>query len=93
MASRSTGISFTGFPARPGKTTTRYLEVLPAIRFLPPPGACGPLRLDRFSPYFADPQSFGLRDLRPVSAYRYLYDVTAASLAKIAYYFDFDYED
>jgi ribosomal peptide maturation radical SAM protein 1 len=82
-----------GFPGETREDYDRILELLPAIRFLPPPCACGPLRLDRFSPYFADPKSFGLRDLRPASAYRYLYDVAAASLARIAYYFDFDYED
>jgi ribosomal peptide maturation radical SAM protein 1 len=79
----------------PGETTADYaplLDWLPAIRFLGPPGACGPLRLDRFSPYFTDPGAHGLKDLRPVPAYACLFPLPEASLARIAYYFDFAYE-
>jgi ribosomal peptide maturation radical SAM protein 1 len=79
----------------PGETRTHYeamLELLPAIRFLQAPGACGPIRLDRFSPYFENPGAFGLNNVRPIAPYRYLYPFEAEGLQKIAYYFDFDYE-
>ena len=81
-----------GFPGETAEDYHEQLELLASIRFLDPPGACGPIRLDRFSPYFNDPESYGLRNLRPIRSYSYLYPFDEASLAQIAYYFDFDYE-
>ncbi len=80
----------------PGETITDYadmLRLLRPIRFLRPPCACGPIRLDRFSPYYNTPQAFGLTNVTPINTYRYLYPCDEASLARIAYYFDFTYED
>ena len=88
----STGTCSTAFPARRATTTTRCWRLLPAIRFLGPPAACGPIRLDRFSPY--------LRRLRRRSAIatsgRWRPTATSIrsrrdALARIAYYFDFAY--
>ena len=78
----------------PGETRQDYQEImtyLPAVRFLQPPCACGPVRLDRFSPYFNAPQEFGMINIRPMTAYRFLYPFPPKSLRKIAYYFDYDY--
>ncbi|MFK7602191.1 RiPP maturation radical SAM C-methyltransferase [Deinococcus sp. SM5_A1] len=78
----------------PGETVQDYqttLDLLPAIRFLGPPSACGPIRLDRFSPYFEAPESFGFRNVRPIAPYRYLYPFAADALYRVAYYFDYDY--
>jgi len=78
----------------PGETRDDYREMrqlLPEIRFLGPPSACGPLRLDRFSPYFDRPEEFGLCNVRPLTSYRYLYPFGTESLRNIAYYCDFDY--
>jgi ribosomal peptide maturation radical SAM protein 1 len=80
----------------PGETAADYDAMLPllrAIRFLDPPGACGPVRLDRFSPYHDDPGGFGMRNVRPLAPYRHLYPLAGTALARIAYYFDFDYAD
>jgi ribosomal peptide maturation radical SAM protein 1 len=79
----------------PGETRADYcsmLNLLQAIRFLQPPVACGPIRLDRFSPYFEAPSSFGISNVRPIAPYRHLYPFDSESLRQIAYYFDFDYE-
>jgi ribosomal peptide maturation radical SAM protein 1 len=81
-----------GFPGETREDYAAMLRLFPAIQFLIPPGACGPIRLDRFSPYFMTPQAFGLKNLRPLPPYRYLYPFEEASLSRIAYYFDFDYE-
>jgi ribosomal peptide maturation radical SAM protein 1 len=80
-----------GFPGETPEDYQRVLEYLPAIRFLRPPCAAGPIRLDRFSPYHNSAPEFGLINVRPMSTYRYLYPFDDASLARIAYYFDFDY--
>lgn len=79
----------------PGETRADYdaaLRLLPAIRFLGPPTACGPIRMDRFSPLFRSPADFGIRNLRPLAPYKYLYPFDDDALMRIAYYFDFDYE-
>lgn len=82
-----------GFPGETQRDYDEMLDLLGAISFLRPPTGCGPIRLDRFSPYFNTPAAFGLRNVRPIAAYRYLYPFLAPeSLARIAYYFDFDYE-
>jgi ribosomal peptide maturation radical SAM protein 1 len=79
----------------PGETREDYaamLHLLPSIRFLQPPTACGPLRLDRFSPYYNAPAAFGFINVRPMVSYKYLYPFDDESLHRIAYYFDYDYE-
>jgi ribosomal peptide maturation radical SAM protein 1 len=81
-----------GFPGETREDYVKMLELLPAIRFLRPPCATGPIRLDRFSPYHNASADFGLTRVRPLSTYRYLYPFDEESLQRIAYYFDFDYE-
>jgi ribosomal peptide maturation radical SAM protein 1 len=80
-----------GFPGETREDYQAMLAMLPAIRFLPPPSGIGPVRLDRFSPYFNRPSEFGLRNVRPIASYSYLYPFSTESLQRIAYYFDFDY--
>ena len=78
----------------PGETRADYAEMLamfPAIEFLDPPVACGPIRMDRFSPYFENPEQFGLINVRPMKPYAFLYPFPSESLMRIAYHFDFDY--
>lgn len=81
-----------GFPGETREDYAKMLELLAAIRFLRPPCATGPIRLDRFSPYHNSSADFGLTRVRPLSTYRYLYPFDEESLQRIAYYFDFDYE-
>ena len=78
----------------PGETREDYKEMLPmlsAIEFLDSPAACGPIRMDRFSPYFEKPEEFGLINVRPMKPYAFLYPFPRESLMRIAYHFDFDY--
>ncbi len=81
-----------GFPGETRNDYDEMLGLLGAISFLRPPTGCGPVRMDRFSPYFNTPAAFGLRNIRPIAPYRYLYPFPPESLARIAYYFDYDYE-
>jgi ribosomal peptide maturation radical SAM protein 1 len=81
-----------GFPGETREDYQRMLEILPALRHLRPPTACGPVRLDRFSPYYNSPAEFGLSNVRPIAVYKYLYPFDPESLQRIAYYFDYDYE-
>jgi ribosomal peptide maturation radical SAM protein 1 len=81
----------------PGETPEDYAEMVPlleAIRFLDAPTGCGPIRLDRFSPFHEHPDEFGMRGIRPLPPYAHLYPgVPEDALLRIAYYFDIDYDD
>lgn len=82
-----------GFPGEEPQEYAAMIPLIQSIRFLEPPSAHGSIRLDRFSPYHADPVGFGMLGMRPLPAYRYLYPFDDQTLARVAYYFDFDYAD
>lgn len=80
----------------PGETVGDYTEMaalIDDIWFLEPPSGCGPVRMDRFSPYHSDPAAYGMVNVRPLAPYRYLYPFEAESLMRLAYYFDYDHAD
>ena len=81
-----------GFPGETAQDYAAFLGIMESITHLDPPSGCGPVRLDRFSPYFETPGRFGLRNLRPIIPFRTLYPFDAESVKRIAYYFDFDYD-
>jgi ribosomal peptide maturation radical SAM protein 1 len=77
----------------PGETEDDYLamaEMIPSLVHLKPPGLVR-LQVQRFSPYFDDPKTHGLRLVGPAPYYRHLYDVDAARLSKLAYAFEHEY--
>lgn len=82
-----------GAPGEKPADVATQVQLFTSIGFLDPPGACGPVRLDRFSPYHADPASFGMCNVRALAPYPFLYDVDQPELDRVAYYFDFDYAD
>ncbi len=60
----------------PGETAADFqsiIRLLPSICHLEPPFAWGPIRIDRYSPYFQNPSDHGLGNLRPFKIYRDLY--------------------
>jgi hypothetical protein len=78
----------------PGETWAHYAQTaqwIDALTHLRPPCAVGKVRLDRFSPYFDDPEAWGLERVRPASVYRCLYDLPGEHLMNLAYFFEFDY--
>jgi ribosomal peptide maturation radical SAM protein 1 len=80
----------------PGETETDYqltVRLIEAIWHLDPPTGYGPVRLDRFSPYHAEPAAFGMVNVRPMAPFAHLYPFDPAAMMNIAYYFDFDYAD
>ncbi len=80
-----------GFPGETREDYDYILSLLPTIRFLGPLPTCGPVRLDRFSPYFRNPEKFGLKNIRPLEVYQYIYPFENCSISQIASCFDFDY--
>jgi len=83
-----------GFPGEDPAAYQHMAEMIPALVHLQPPaGEAGQVRLDRFSPYFQEPEAYGMLNVRPTQAYRYVYPFPEESLARLACYFDFDYAD
>jgi len=81
-----------GFPGEKPEDYAKMLTLLRSIRFLKPPSGCGPIRLDRFSPYHNSPKEFGFINVRSLGPYKYLYPFEEEILCRIAYYFDYDYD-
>jgi ribosomal peptide maturation radical SAM protein 1 len=67
------------------------LKLLPLLRHLDPPGGLNHVSIERFSPYFDNPDAFGISAIDPIDAYR---DVLPqdADVARIAYHFMGKYE-
>jgi ribosomal peptide maturation radical SAM protein 1 len=77
----------TGFPGETDRDYEEQIELIPSLYHLPPPQACGPVWLERFSPFFTE--DFPVREVRPREAYRFIYPVPGIDLAKTAYFFDY----
>ncbi|MDP9111968.1 MAG: RiPP maturation radical SAM C-methyltransferase, partial [Candidatus Eremiobacteraeota bacterium] len=80
-----------GFPGEDESDYTAMAKLVPLLRHLEPPQACGVMRLDRFSPNFENASTSGLTNIRPYAAYEDVYGLPAVDLAGLAYYFTFDY--
>jgi ribosomal peptide maturation radical SAM protein 1 len=76
----------TGFPGETDADYRAQVGLMPLLHHLEPPGKCGRLWLERFSPYFSDP-SFPISGIVPRSAYRHIYPADLDH-SKIAYFFD-----
>jgi ribosomal peptide maturation radical SAM protein 1 len=78
----------------PGDRPQNYLdtfELLPTIHHLQPPQSISQLSIDRFSPYYREPEAHGLRTLRPLPSYAFAFP-PGAPLERIAYRFEANYE-
>lgn len=82
-----------GFPQESPSEYARLATLVPLLAHLDPPCSCARIRLDRFSPFHADPMRYGFHNMRPAKAYYYVFPLGRKDLARIAYFFDFDYED
>jgi ribosomal peptide maturation radical SAM protein 1 len=81
-----------GFPGETEQDYEQQVRLLPLLRHLPPPAGCGPIWLERFSPYFSD-DSFPVTNVRPLDVYQYIYPEPALDLSSVAYFFDYDMGD
>ena len=82
-----------GFPTEEPSEYEEMARLIPLLQHLQPPTSCFPIRLDRFSPLFSRSEEFGLERVRPNPAYYYVYPLSRRELAKMAYFFDFDFPD
>ncbi|HEX5294749.1 MAG TPA: RiPP maturation radical SAM C-methyltransferase [Streptosporangiaceae bacterium] len=77
----------TGFPGETDADYERQIDLIPSLHHLNPPGGCGAIWLERFSPYFFD-SAFPISDVTPSAAYRHVYPPPVRA-DQIAYYFDY----
>jgi ribosomal peptide maturation radical SAM protein 1 len=82
-----------GFPDEEPAEYARVAELIPLITHLPPPAACSPFRMDRFSPLYEQAGESGLTNVRPARSYYYVFPFGRRALARLAYYFEFDFAD
>lgn len=75
-----------GSPGEPEETLAAYLELIPRLAHLPPPGGAFPISFDRFSRYFQQPAEHGL-DLAPHEFYQFAWPFPHEALDRIAYHF------
>jgi len=79
----------------PGEDKNAYRDVavhVPSLVHLRPPEVCCKVRFDRFSPYFTQSDQFELRDRHTHAAYSYVYPFEEDVLARMAYYFEYDFD-
>ena len=82
-----------GFPGEDPEEYAAMADLLPLLCHLAPPLGTGRVRLDRFSPYFRDPDAHGIANARPNRAFRYIYPFSDDAIANLAYYYEYDYAD
>jgi ribosomal peptide maturation radical SAM protein 1 len=82
-----------GFPGESPSEYERQAELLPLLSHLPPPVSCAAIRLDRFSPLYVKAAEFGFERVRPAAAYYYVFPLGKGELSKLAYFFEFNYND
>ena len=75
-----------GFPGEPEEVYRKYLDDIPRLTHLPPPGGTFPVRFDRYSPYFTQAKEYGLK-LVPYDSYEMLYPFPNDDLEQLAYFF------
>ena len=81
-----------GFPGESPEQYDSISRVMPLLTHLPPPNGGGSVRLDRFSPYFKEAESWGLTNVHPYASYSFVFGLPPEKLSDLAYYFTFDYQ-
>jgi ribosomal peptide maturation radical SAM protein 1 len=82
-----------GFPGEDSEEIDWMTQLVDKLTHLDRPAGCSKIRLDRFSPLFVDSEARGLRRVRPNHAYYYVFPFDKKSLSRLAYFFEYDYED
>jgi ribosomal peptide maturation radical SAM protein 1 len=81
-----------GFPGEEPADYEEIFDTLLSISHLEAPGVAR-LLLERFSPYFENPEKYGIRILGPVKHYELIYPVKREMLMKLAYDFQYWIDD
>lgn len=82
-----------GFPGEDPAEYDRMADAIPSLSHLEPPNMPVRLRLDRFSPYFRDPERHGIEITGPRPSRKFLYNLDDVDLSQLEYFFTFRYKD
>ena len=80
----------------PGETVEDYrrmTEMLPFITHIQPPLGVANMQLERYSPYFLQPEKFGMTNVRPQPHYKDMFPDPSVNTEQLVYCFDFDHEE
>ncbi len=82
------------FPREPEDEYDKMAALMPKLFHLAAPLGAASIRLDRFSPYWKSPESYGLENIKPYQSYSFAYPgIAADQRARMAYFFDYDHAD
>lgn len=81
-----------GFPGERAEDYSEQVALMHKLVHLEPPGGCGRIWMERFSPIFTDRARFPVAYVRPELSYRYIYP-DSLDHAAIAYFFDYEFRD
>jgi ribosomal peptide maturation radical SAM protein 1 len=81
-----------GFPNEPSEEYAKITKWIPLLNHLDPPAYCGPFHLDRFSPYHNNPERYGIKNIKPLPAYNFIFPFDEKSLNNLAAFFTYDGE-
>jgi ribosomal peptide maturation radical SAM protein 1 len=76
-----------GFPGECEQDYSEVIDQMPALHHLPPPSSSARIEIERFSPYFNQPE-MGFTELRPALQYRLTYHLPEHELYDLAYIFE-----
>lgn len=79
-----------GFPFDQAEYYARMAEWVPALTHLPAPRGLTDVRIQRYSPLYAQAEHFGVRNLRPRPVYAMIHKVEPELVEQLAYNFDWD---
>lgn len=78
-----------GIPGEDAEAYREQIRIIDRYPHLDPPSGIGPVRVDRYAPYFKDYRGFGWTAIRPLDDYRLLYPgMSEEALHDVAYHFD-----
>lgn len=81
-----------GFPNDKLEFYEETLENMKLISHLTPPTGFSMMRLDRHSPYFCNPEKYGIENIQPFKSYYDVYNLEENEIFNLAYSFEFDYK-
>lgn len=79
-----------GFPNDLAAHYEETRDLIPQLVHLQPPGGFWPVMIDRFCPYFEDPERYGISNVRPLPGYDDILP-PGAPADKLAYHFEGDF--
>jgi ribosomal peptide maturation radical SAM protein 1 len=81
-----------GIPGEEPEDYAAMEKIIPLLTHLTPPLYIMPISLNRFSPYFNNPEEYKIQGIRPKKIYEWIYPQRGKDLFELAYSFDYNYE-